>query len=119
MTERICENAHARAVKFLESTFCDNAWALQCTIAGISLALLGENVDRAFWTIGGGGVGQSLFTTLINNAISPMHGFFDCSALYMDGELRKFLEQMVGLRVWTAQEATEGGTEKKSLRQDL
>ena len=65
------------------------------------------------------GVGRPLFTILINNATVPTHGFFDSSALYMDGELRKFIEQLVGLRVWTSQEATEGGTEKKSPRQDI
>ena len=38
----------------------------------------------------------------------------------MDDELRKFLEQLVGLRVWTAQEATEGGTGNlENIRQDL
>ena len=119
LTEKICAESYARVVKFLETTFCNNAWALQCTIAGISLALMGENVDRAFWTIGGGGVGQSLFTTLINNSISPKSGFFDFSALYMDGDVRKFLEQLVGPRAWTAQEATEGGAEKRILRQDI
>ena len=107
-------------VEFLESTFCDNAWPLQCTIAGLSIALLVGNVDREFWSIGGGGVGLPLSTTLINNAIHPTHAFFDCDALYMDDELRKFLEQLVGRRVWTSQEATEGGTGNlKNLRQDL
>ena len=37
----------------------------------------------------------------------------------MDGELRKLIEHLVGLLVCTAQEATEGGAEKRRLRQDL
>ena len=49
-----------------------------------------------------------------------MRAFCDCAALYMDGELRKFMGQLVGLRVWTDQEATEGGTGNlKNIRQDL
>ena len=39
----------------MAGTFCDNAWALQCAIAGISIDLMGESVDSAFWTIGGWG----------------------------------------------------------------
>ena len=31
-------------------------------MASLTLALHGENVDRAFWGIGSGGVGQSLHT---------------------------------------------------------
>ena len=93
---------------------------MECTIAGIALALMGQNVDRAFWSIGKGGVGQSLLSTLIHNAISPMRGFFDCTSLYMDDELRKTLGNSVGFCVNTAQEATEGGAGNlRNLRQDL
>ena len=41
LTERLRDESRKRVVEFLQSTFCDNAWALQCTIAGLSLALLG------------------------------------------------------------------------------
>ena len=68
------------------------------------MALLGENVARAFWPIGSGGVGQSLFTTLIHNAINPTRGFFDCTSMYLDDELRKTLERIIGYCVLTAQE---------------
>ena len=68
------------------------------------MALVGRNVGRAFWTIGGGGVGKSLFTSLIRNAMSPMRGFFDFTALYLDDELRKTLEHLIGFKVLTAQE---------------
>ena len=114
------EGAVGRLRAFLDTTFYDNAYALKCTIAGISIALVGENVDRAFWTIGGGGVGQSLFTTLINSALSPMHTFFDCTSLYQDDELRKTLEHIVGYKVLTSQEGTEGGIASiRNLRQGL
>ena len=120
LSEPVLESALSRVWEFLRTTFTGNAWALECTIAGIALALMGQNVDRAFWSIGKGGVGQSLFSTLIHNAISPMHGFFDCTSLYMDDELRKTLENSVGFCVNTAQEATEGGTGNiRNLRQDL
>ena len=36
-----------------------------------------------------------------------------------DGELRKFAEQLVGLLDWATQEETEGGADKRTLRQDL
>ena len=89
---------------FLRSTFYGNADALCCNIAGLSMALIGRNVDRDSWTIGGGGVGQSLFTSLIHNAMSPMHGFFDCTALYLDDEIRETLEHLIGFEVITSQE---------------
>ena len=108
LTDEIEIDSHRRLVGFLNTTFYDNEYAFRCTIAGISMALLGENVDRAFWTIGSGGVGQSLLTTLIRNAISPMRGFFDCTSLYLDGELRKTMGHIVGYFVLTAQEGTEG-----------
>ena len=72
--------AHARLTAFLGSTFRSISEALSCTIAGLSIALIGENEGRAFWAIGPGGVGQSLFTSLIHNAMAPTHGFFDCAA---------------------------------------
>ena len=114
------EDALVRVGRFLNTAFCDNAWALECSIAGLALALMGQNVDRAFWSIGKGGVGQSLFSTPIHNAMSPTRGFFDCASLYMGDELRKTLENRVGFCVNTAQEGDEGGTTNiRHLRQDL
>ena len=110
----------ARGGGFLDTTFSDNARALECSIAGIALALMGRSVDRAFWSIGKGVVGHSLLSTLIHNAMSPMRGFFDSTSLYMDDELRKALENNVGFCVCTAQEGDEGGTANiRHLRQDL
>ena len=80
---------------------------------------MGQNVDRAFWSIGKG-VGQSLFSTLIHNAMIPMRGFCDCTSLYMVDELRKTLEHNVWYCGCTAQEAAEGGAGNiRNIRQDL
>ena len=43
-------------------------------------------------------------TSLIRNEMSPMRGFFDFTALYLDDELRKTLEHLIGFKVLTAQE---------------
>ena len=111
---------HRRLVGFLNTTFYDNEYAFRCTIAGLSMALLGENVDRACWAIGSGGAGQSLFATLIRNAINPMRGFFDCTSLYLDDELRKTLEHIVGYCVLAAQEGAEGGSANiRNIRQGI
>ena len=53
---------------------------MRWTAAGLAMSVLGENLGRGFRTIGPGGVGQSLLTTLINDAISPTHGYVDCDA---------------------------------------
>lgn len=46
----------------LQETFWKNGMVLECHYAALALALRGCNVDRAFWGLGPGGVGQSLFT---------------------------------------------------------
>jgi len=51
-----------RVMKFYEQTFVDNGYALFCQFAGESLAVMGYNVERCMWTVGPGGVGQSLAT---------------------------------------------------------
>ena len=52
--------AKERLQKFWMSTYWENGRALQCSLAAQGLALRGRNVDRAFWSVGPGGVGQSL-----------------------------------------------------------
>ena len=61
LSEPVAEGALSRVWGFLRTTFTDNAWALECTIAGIALALMGQNIDRAFWSIGKGGDGPVSF----------------------------------------------------------
>ena len=105
---------------FLAQTFLGDREALNCTLCGLALALMSRNVDRAFWTLGRGGVGQSLFTTLIESAIRPMHSYIDCDILYHDEELRKQLPNLAPYICWTAQEAKEGGNKGgASIRQGL
>ena len=66
-----------RVMKFLASTYWNNEAALKCQLAAMVLALRGKNVERAFWTQGPGGVGQSLNTDLIANSFGSNHSFVD------------------------------------------
>ena len=106
-------------LRFLSQTFWNNSAALQCKYAGLPLALMSYKVDRAFWTIGKGGVGQSRFTSLINSDISPRHGYLDTSDLFTDEELRRQLPLLAQHLVWTAHEAAEAGGSNKGIRPDL
>ena len=57
---------------------------------------------------------------MINNASYPKHGFFDCAAMYQDDEMRQYVDLLAPFCVWTAQEGTDGGSEKiKNIRRDL
>ena len=73
MGDPVQEAAVERNLEFLSSTFWKNSAALGCQLDAMSLALHGGNVDRVFWTMGPGGVGQSLLTTHI-------HGFYTSSS---------------------------------------
>ena len=63
--------------------------ALDCMFAGIALALYGANVDRAFWSTGPGGVGQSLTSHLIAAAFGNRHAWVDMRIYFMDDDMRK------------------------------
>lgn len=78
--------------KFLSQTFWGNKGALRSIFAALLLALAGANVDRCFWTIGPGGVGQSLFTHLISAMLEGLHSFIDTNVFYSDEEflVRKY-----------------------------
>ena len=80
------------------------------TMAAMGLTLRGLNVDRAFWSKGPGGVGQSLESHRIASlfVFGPQHAFFDLNIHYSDDELRKQCENIVGKSVVTGQEAEEG-----------
>ena len=93
---------------FIEQTFHNNQAALACTFAALSLALSGENIDRVFWSIGPGGVGQSLYSYLIHVVCAGAHSFFDTNIFYSDEELRKQVESLVNKVVMTGQEAVGG-----------
>ena len=108
----VCANRRMRAPP--NTTFYDNDYALRRTIAGLAMDTLGENVGREFWTIGPGGVGQSLLTTMINIAISPMRGYFGCAAMRRDDELRKTLRHTDGYFVLTTTDEPVGSEENFS-----
>ena len=89
----------------------------QCSMAALALALRGYNVDRCFWGIGPGGVGQSLFTAHIATVLGSLHAYLDTNIYYTDDELRKQSEQLVHCVVVTGQEAVEGSSRR--MREDL
>lgn len=91
------------------------AW--ECSLAALSLALRGHNVDRCFWGIGPGGVGQSLFTAHLATLLGSLHSYLDTNIYYTDDELRKQADQLVGCVVVTGQEAVEAS--KGRMREDL
>ena len=75
--------------RFLQETFWKNGKALQCNLAALSLAIRGHNLDRCFWGIGPGGVGQSLFSSHVATIIGRLHAYLDTNVYYSDDELRK------------------------------
>ena len=93
-----------RLQKFLSSTFYKNRPALEAHFAAIGLVMRGLNVDRAFWTMGSGGVGQSLWSHLLASTFKDNHAFLDMSIYFSDDELRKQCELIAGKAVVTGQE---------------
>lgn len=92
----VLEDATAVVKLFLRQTFWRNGPALKCVLAALLLALMGYNVDRCFWTIGPGGVGQSLLTYLINGLLGNLHAYLDTNVFHSDDELRKQAELLLG-----------------------
>ena len=90
---------------FLASTYWNNEAALKCQLAAMILALRGRNVERAFWTLGPGGVGQSLNTDhLIANTFGSNHSFVDLNIYCTPDEFRRQAEGFAGKCVVTGQE---------------
>lgn len=77
-----------RVRTFLDSTFWNNKGALKCMFAAMTLAIRGKNVDRAFWSRGPGGVGQSLTSHLIAAAFQKLHAWVDMRIYFTDDEMR-------------------------------
>ena len=112
------EAAHAERLRtFWATTFWGNALAMQCQFAALALALRGENVDRCFWTLGPGGVGQSLLSHFLDALLDGRHSFLDTNVYYSDEELRKQAQMLVSKLVVTAQEAVQGAAH--NMREDL
>ena len=105
-----------RLRRFLSTTFFQNEPALRCHFAAFALVLRGFNIDRAFWTLGQGGVGQSLLSHLVSSVFAENHAFLDMNMYYTDDELRKQGELLCGKAVVTGQEMPNC---TKEMREDL
>ena len=99
----VAEQDTLRVMKFLASTDWNNEAALKCQLAAMILALCGRNVERAFWTQGPGGVGQSLNTDLIANTFGSNHSFVNMNIYFTPDEFRKHAEGLIGECVVTGQ----------------
>ena len=88
LLDPVLETSGKRVRKFLAETFWDNGPALECHFAALLLALRGKNVDRAFWGLGPGGVGQSLLTAHLEAMLGPNFGILDMNIYYSDDEMR-------------------------------
>ena len=116
LRDPVLEECSKRLEEFWFTTFWNNHAAFQCQLAAIALALRGRNVDRAFWSMGPGGVGQSLESHRLATLFGHLHAFLDLNIYYSDDELRKQSENIVGKLVVTGQEAEDG---RQGLKQDL
>ena len=86
-------------LEFLRTTFFDNAAALECQLAAISLTLRGVSIVRAFITAGPGGVGQSLNTCFIANLFGGSHCYVN--VFLTEDELRKQADTFTGkVNIW-------------------
>ena len=83
----------------------------------MALTLQGINIDRCFWTVGPGGVGQSILTHLIHKVFSGLHAFLDTNIYFSDDELRKQADGLIGKLITTAQEAVDNS--RHGFREDL
>ena len=117
LLDPVLDSAKQRLDRFLKQTFWKNGPALECCFAALCLALRGLNVDRAFWGLGRGGVGQSLFTALLEALLGHNHGCLDMNIYFSDDEMRKQAAYIVGKLVVTGQEAVQGSS--RQLREDL
>ena len=115
-SDPVLESHKRRVIDFLRTTFFDNAIALECQLAAMCLTLRGMNNVRAFMTLGPGGVGQSLNTTLVANVFGDMHDFVDMNVFYTEDELRKQADTFTGKVVMTDQETPNTD---KPRREDL
>ena len=117
----LLDPVEARHVERLETFWCTTFWgnipAMKCQLAALTLALRGENVDRCFWTIGPGGVGQSLMSHFLDTLLGGRHSFLDTNVYYSDEELRKQAQLLASKIVVTAQEAVQGASHR--MREDL
>ena len=87
-----------------------------CCQAAQALAKRGENIDRCFIGIGPGGVGQSLYSTLLAAMCCHNHAFIDPNLWFQEDEFRKQIEQFAHCFIFTGQEGVQG---HRRVREDL
>ena len=87
--DSVLEAAQEKVRRFYKQTFYKNEHAFQCCMAALAIALRGLNVDRCFWGIGPGGVGQSLFTAHLDAVLGHLHAYLDTNIYYSDEEMRQ------------------------------
>lgn len=80
----IPDHVKERVQTFWNTTYWGNGAAFEVCMASLTLALRGENVDRAFWGIGSGGVGQSLQTAHIEAILGTYHSCLDMNIYFVD-----------------------------------
>ena len=104
-TDPVLKAAMQRVQGFYRQTFWANALAYKCCLAALALAKRGLNVDVVYFFLGAGGVGLSLMTAHLAEMLgSNLHKYFDPQVFYLDEEMRKQIEMLVGAIVLTAQE---------------
>jgi phage/plasmid-associated DNA primase len=117
LLDPVSDEVKQRVRQFLNTTFWNNGRAFECCLAAMTLALRGDNVDRAFWGIGSGGVGQSLQTAHLEAILGAYHTCLDMNIYFSDDEMRKQAANLVGKIVVTGQESVQGSS--RSMREDV
>ncbi|CAE7582461.1 unnamed protein product [Symbiodinium sp. CCMP2592] len=117
MLDPVADDVRQRVHLFWQTTYWDNANAFEVFMASFTLALRGENVDRAFWGIGAGGVGQSLQTAHLEAILGEYHTCLDMNIYFVDEEMRKQAANIVGKIVVTGQESVQGS--RRPMREDI
>lgn len=84
MLDPISDEVKARVERFWRTSYWGNAPAFDVFMASLTLALRGENVDRAFWGLGSGGVGQSLQTAHLEAILGQYHSCLDMNIYFLD-----------------------------------
>ena len=87
-----------------------------CLLVGLAEAIRGNNVDRRFFGISMGGIGQSINTHLLANLLGPLHRYLDLNVHYQDEEMRKQSGNYEDTPVVTGQERPEGSREQFRTR---
>ena len=80
----LSEAVKERVQRFWRTTYWGNAAAFEVFLASLTLALRGENVDRAFWGVGSGGVGRSLQTAHLEAILGQYHSCLDMNIYFVD-----------------------------------